>query len=241
MAAMLSMGLTLSLGFWQLDRANTKLQRQAQIQQQSSLPALDRATLLGTADLSQHLFRTLRVKGRWLPQHSVYLDNRQMDGKAGLLLLTPFELSPGAPDQRHVILVQRGWVARNFLDRERLPDIRTVAGETELLGRLVPSPSKLYEFKEPDRGLIRQNVTIDDLAREFKLPLLSLSLQQLDAVGDTEGGDGLRRNWPQPQAGVEKHYGYMVQWWALSGLIAGLYLWHQVIRGRARPKPHSVN
>jgi surfeit locus 1 family protein len=32
------------------------------------------------------------LQGRWLPQHSVYLDNRQMKGKPGFYVLTPLVL-----------------------------------------------------------------------------------------------------------------------------------------------------
>ena len=37
-------------------------------------------------------------------------------------------------------------------------------------------------------------------------------------------GDGLRRVWPRPDAGVDKHRGYAFQWYSLAALIAVLTL-----------------
>ncbi len=39
------------------------------------------------------------------------------------------------------------------------------------------------------------------------------------AIGAT---DDLRREWPQPASGVEKHRGYAFQWYALAALISAL-------------------
>jgi len=38
------------------------------------------------------------------------------------------------------------------------------------------------------------------------------------------------REWPQPVAGVEKHYGYAFQWFGLGALITMLYVWFQIVR-----------
>jgi surfeit locus 1 family protein len=44
--------------------------------------------------------------------------------------------------------------------------------------------------------------------------------------------DGLRRDWPVVDAGLGKHYGYAFQWFGLSALFAGLYVWFQLLRPR---------
>jgi surfeit locus 1 family protein len=45
-----------------------------------------------------------------------------------------------------------------------------------------------------------------------------------------EASEGLLREWPQPVAGVEKHYGYAFQWFGLGTLITMLYVWFQIVR-----------
>ena len=49
-----------------------------------------------------------------------------------------------------------------------------------------------------------------------------------------EPSEGLLRDWPEAASGVEKNYGYAFQWWALSGLIAILYVWFQFIAPRRK-------
>ena len=90
-------------------------------------------------------------------------------------------------------------------------------------------PSKVYDFGEVEAGLIRQNLVLEDFRLQTRLPLLALSLQQTDA--DSEG---LRRAWPEIASGVEKHHGYAFQWFGLSGLIAFLYVWFQIVQPRRK-------
>ncbi len=44
--------------------------------------------------------------------------------------------------------------------------------------------------------------------------------------------DELLRDWPAPDLGLQKHYGYAFQWFALAALILCLYVWFQLIRPR---------
>lgn len=233
-AALIGVAVTARLGFWQLSRANEKSALQIAIQQQMALPFLDASALLASKDLNASLHRSVQLSGNWLPQHTIYLDNRQMDGKPGFFVVTPFEFEDKTAGLKKTILVQRGWAARNFMDRQQIPQNVTPTGVLTLFGRIALPPSKLYEFKGVDAGQIRQNVEMKDLAREFNIELLNASLLQLDDprgdMKDEKANDGLVRRWSIPSASTEKNYGYMVQWWALSALIAILYAWFQLIR-----------
>jgi surfeit locus 1 family protein len=52
--------------------------------------------------------------------------------------------------------------------------------------------------------------------------------------------DGLLRQWPEPAADVQKHYGYAFQWFALCALILGLYVWFQIVRPRRTGRAHAA-
>ncbi len=254
-AAIIAAAITMKLGFWQLSRANEKLALQASIQAQAALPNLDAAALLratsrSTSEQGAHaanvLHRAITLTGHWLPQHTLFLDNRQMDAKPGLFVLTPFEFDDASKTNKKIFLVQRGWLPRNFLDRNKLPEVATDTAQVTIVGRIALSPSKLFEFKGADKGALRQNIEIEALAKEFKIELLPYSLLQLDQVDASaakveakdqkERGAQLLRNWSQPSFGAEKNYGYMVQWWALSALILLLYVWFQFIRPAIKSK-----
>jgi surfeit locus 1 family protein len=230
LATVLTMAITASLGRWQLQRADQKLTLQAEMDTRAALPVWTEADLLQAEVPRTAWHRPVRLRGEWVPQASVFLDNRQMDGRPGFFLLTPLRLA----GSDRAVLVQRGWTPRDFIDRSRTPDVPTPGGEVTLEGRLAPPPAKLYELGESAPGPIRQNVELAAMASEYRLDLLDGSVLQT-----SDAGDGLSRQWPRVETGVDKHYGYAFQWFALCVLAAVLYLWFQFISPRRKRKVHG--
>jgi len=236
-AALLMTSLTFSLGQWQLGRASQKLAMQASLDQQKNLQPLTQAELLaahdGSVDTAKHaaqLDRLIELSGRWQTQHTVYLDNRPMNAKPGFWVMTPLLLT--GTDK--AVLVQRGWIPRNFQDRTALAPIETPAKTVTLRGRMAPAPAKLYAFKGADTGRIRQNLDIPVFKAETGLPLLPVLVIQVDP-----SSDGLQRDWAAPNTGVDKHYGYAFQWFGLCALVLGLYIWFQLILPRRQRRSAS--
>jgi len=229
--------LGLVLGFWQLDRAAQKEALQAAMRAQAGKTPLDNAQLMalsaqGHMQDSGVLYHPVRLTGRWLPANTVYLDNRQMDAKVGFFVLTPLRLEP----QGQVLMVQRGWLQRNFEHREQLPELQTPEGVVMLEGDIALAPSKLYAPGAPGEGPIRQNLDLDQFRSQTGLPLESFTVRESGPPSQ-----GLRRQWPVINFGIEKHYGYAFQWFALSLLIAGLYLWFQFFRRPAATSQNMAN
>lgn len=227
LAALAAAALTLELGFWQLSRASHKLALQQAMDERLELPALGNRALADPAAGSDVLHRRVRLRGRWLAQHTVYLDNRQMAGKQGFFVVTPLQLE----DSELAVVVQRGWVQRSFIDRSMLTGVATPAGTVQIEGKIAPPPAKLYEFDASSGGNIRQNLDMSGFAREVGMPLAAFSVQQSGPLGDA-----LVRAWSPVSTGVEKHYGYAFQWFALCGLIVFLYFWFQIVRRLIRPR-----
>jgi len=231
LAAVLCMALTARLGWWQLDRAAQKEALQAAIALQSAQrvlrnadwPAL-RAAADDAGEPSTWLHRPVQLTGRWQAAHTVYLDNRQMQGRPGFYVLTPLLLEGGG-----AVVVQRGWVPRNFQDRTALPPMATPEGLVQVQGRIAEAPSQLYALgAEPATAgfaRIRQNLDLPAYAQQTGLALPPWSVVQTGAASE-----GLLRQWPEPDAGVSKHYGYAFQWFGLCALVALLYLWFQILR-----------
>ena len=224
-ATLVGVVLTANLGAWQLRRAAQKVALQSALDTRARLPALAASDVAHSADqaVSQHN-RAVRLRGRWVAERSVFLDNRQMQGRVGFYLVTPLQVE-GRPE---AVLVQRGWVPRDAQDRTRLPSVPTPTGAVEIEGHIAPPPARLYEFVSAASGVIRQNLDVDAFAHETGLRLSSWSVQQADSLATS--GDGLAREWPRPAVDVQKHYGYAFQWFALCALMTGLYVWFQLIR-----------
>ncbi len=217
LAALAGVAVAVSLGAWQLSRAGVKDALQAQVDAQRRLAPLDASALLTGGPIHRQVI----VQGHWLAQHTVFLDNRQMNGKPGFNVLTPLQLEGAAA----VVLVQRGWVPRNFADRAALPRVETSTGRVSVQGRIAPAPAKLYDFAGAPAGAIRQNLDLAQFSGETRLPLLPVTVLQTG-----EASEGLLRQWPEPATGVDKHFGYAFQWFGLAGLILILYVWFQIVR-----------
>ena len=229
LAALVGVALTASLGSWQLSRAAQKIAIQSALDSRASLPPLSGAELARSAETAalQH-YRPVRVRGEWVAARTVFLENRQMNARVGFYVVTPLQLE-GRPE---AVLVQRGWVPRDLRDRSLLPAIVTPAGMVDVMGTIAPPPARLYEFDSAAIGAIRQNLDLAGFARETGLRLAPLSVQQHDAA--VAANDGLLRQWPRPAVDVQKHYGYAFQWFAMSALMAGLYVWFQILRPRLK-------
>jgi len=226
LAAVVAFAGTARLGLWQMDRAAQKNALQKQLDTRRALPpvpqpelAVDAATAVG-----QHQ-RRVNLTGRWVPAATVYLDNRQMGGRPGFFVVTPLLLVDGT-----AVAVQRGWQPRDANDRSKVRVPPTPPGDVTVAGRIAPPPGRLFEFDAAASGAIRQNLVLADYGLEWRLSLRPLSVQEDD--GASALNDGLLRQWPAPAAGVDKHYGYAFQWFALAALILVLYVWFQLIRPR---------
>lgn len=248
LAAVLALAATVSLGRWQLSRAAQKEALQARIDAQKQKPPLSQAEFLALGEAVGELHRPVQLRGLWLTAQTVYLDNRQMHGTPGFYVLTPFALE----GSEQTVMVQRGWVQRNFVDRTQLGVVETPPGIVELTALIEPPPSHLFELGSkaapapvasvaapapaasgaaaPAPGIqgsspIRQNLDLEAFRAETQLPLRTdVSLQQSGPASE-----GLQRDWPAPALGLERHYGYAFQWFGLSALVVILYVWFQFI------------
>ena len=226
----LGVALGIALGFWQLGRAADKAAWHSAMQQQAQaapLMAAEVQALLaqGVPVAQQQLHRPIALQGQWLAAHTVYLDNRQMQARPGFFVLTPLQLDTG-----DVVVVQRGWVPRNFQDRQALPEVPTPQGPVTVQGKVAGAPARLLslgdsEVLDAQAPQIRQNLDLHNFAQATGLPLWPLTVVQTNPASD-----GLLREWPQVSSGIATHYGYAFQWFAMAAVLAAMLLWFQCIQ-----------
>ncbi|MBS0454296.1 MAG: SURF1 family protein [Proteobacteria bacterium] len=258
------MGLGIALGNWQLHRAAQKEALQAQIQAQGQLPVLDQAQFLALPSPLEALHRRVHLRGLWLASQSVYLDNRQMHGVPGFYVLTPLALE----GSNETVMVQRGWIQRNFNDRTALEPVATPSGLVEIDAVIATPPAHLLELGKDAAMAPAQAVPAAEAAAGSKpaaaasptptavgsspirqnLDLEAFRTQtglpvrtelSLQEIGSAS--QGLQRDWPAPALGIDRHYGYAFQWFGLAALVAVLYVWFQLIvpLRRARRSRHG--
>lgn len=196
------------LGNWQTRRAVEKEAIEARMSTQVAAAPLMLNS--GIPDVNGAEYRRAIVRGEFVRDWPVYLDNRPHKGMAGFYVLMPFKLV----DSNQYVLVARGWAARDVVDRTKLPAMPTPAGVTELVGIVRRNPGHVLQLGSAELlhpGVIVQNVNVREVAQASKLDFVPFMLEQLS---DTH--DGLIRDWPHPSSGVEKHRGYAFQWYGLA-------------------------
>jgi surfeit locus 1 family protein len=218
LAGIAGVALTVSLGNWQTRRGDEKAARQAEWDDAVARAPSLIASAEDAAGIARQLPRTVRASGTFVPEGTVYIDNRLVDGVAGYQVITPLAVAGGMP----WILVNRGWAPRNMADRTELPKAPVSKAPLVIEGVAVAHVPRVLELGTPSTTLngIWQNLDFDAYERASGHKVERFVVQQ---TNDT--GDGLRRVWLRPDAGVDKHRGYGFQWYSLAALIAGLTIY----------------
>lgn len=203
--------LGISLAQWQTRRAEQKLQLEAQLIARSAAPAITLSASIVSADEVE--FRRVTVRGEFVREWPVYLDNRPQNGRPGFYVVMPFRIAGSAMN----VLVQRGWMPLNRADRNQLMAYPTPTGEITISGIARRHATRVMQFAGAvpvtPRAIV-QNLHIDELAQAAHLSLQPILIEQTTQAGDAP--DGLIRDWPAPSSGVDQHRGYAFQWYALA-------------------------
>ena len=193
-------------GNWQARRAEAKRALGAEFEQ-----AL-RAAPIELPAASSVIHKRVAARGRFVAERTVLLDNKLRRGRAGYEVVTPLRLTGS---DWHV-LVNRGWVAAPA-SRDRLPEIRTPAAEQRIEGIALERLPHALQAGAAAPGKVRQNLEIGAFAAETGLRLQPLVIEQ-----HSETDDGLARDWPRPDVGIERHESYALQWYSFAALAIAL-------------------
>ena len=215
------MAVALSLGNWQLRRAGEKQALQERFDKRGRGATLQLPSRL--VEVKDIEYARVSVRGEFLPQHTILLDNRVRNGVAGYEVLTPVRIEGG----RLCVLVNRGWIAAGPR-RDLLPSFPTLAGPQSLEGIALVPGGRYFELGgERSAGTktaaamepVWQNLNFERYAKTTRLALQPFLVRQT-----SRSDDGLARTWDQANHGVDIHRGYAFQWYSLAALILVLYV-----------------
>lgn len=200
----------IALGNWQAGRADEKRALGLRLEQALRAAPLELPARL--VEPEQYVLKRVAARGRFVEEHTVFLDNKLRRGRAGYEVVTPLRLNG-----MHV-LVNRGWIEAGRT-REALPVVKVPAGEVRIEGLALRRLPQALVIGDTSGGRVRQNVDVKAFEAEIKLPLQPLVIEQHSVTAD-----GLLREWPRPDAGIEKHQSYALQWYSLAALAVVLFL-----------------
>ena len=206
----LGLAVFVSLGYWQLARAQQK-QALSDAFASGGSDIVD-ATGLDFDELPR--YQRIRLRGTYDTSRQILLDNMpSAKGRPGYRVVTPLQRADG----RGWVLVDRGWVPLGAT-RDELPDVAVGVGERELDGTLdeLPIPGiRVGPAATP--GAVRwPRVMLFPTERDVETAL-GVEVESRIILLDAGQPDGFERQWrPALGFGPERHLGYAVQWFAFA-------------------------
>ena len=206
-----TMAFLVSLGFWQLDRADQKRTIEASIQKANTGVV---ELIVNQNELLNKEYYEVRLQGSYISDKQFIYDNQIVDQASGYYVLTPFVLT----GQSNAIMINRGFIPWNGR-RDQLDDIAVDSAYREIKIQ-VSRPIKRIELKTSD---ISNQFPVLIQAIDFDVIEEISSTSFVDVIGllDPSSDDGFVRKWEPYTGSIEKHIGYAIQWF-LMALVLGI-------------------
>lgn len=206
LAAVVLLVTFVSLGLWQLDRAAEK-------EGLARMFANEAPYRSANSNETPAPFARIEIRGRYLDEQQILIDNIVRTSRLGFFVITPLELSPNEP----LLLVNRGWVEKRRDTGEISADLSLSAERTTVRGRAGFLPRVAIRGGEAFAGSedwprIAVYPESEDVAEQLERDVLPWIL-----LLAPEEPAGFRREWAPPgQSGPWTHYGYAIQWFAMA-------------------------
>lgn len=209
--------LFLSLGNWQLNRADEKRAIIQDYEQRSQLSSSELALPLSKPE--QWRYRKVKVSGRFVEDRQFLLDNQVFRGQVGVNVITPLKLSY----KEQVVLVDRGWVP--MTDRSQLPEVDIETNTVNLEGTVYVPYKEGFKLGDMEEGIhfiwprLIQYLDFDQISNSLGYPVAPLTIRL-----DPASPYGFHREWQPIPLRPDTHTAYAMQWFTLAGVLIIIYL-----------------
>jgi cytochrome oxidase assembly protein ShyY1 len=231
---MLVFSSLIKLGFWQIDRALEKEQRQQRISELSQRQALSLAQVLALNGLQDGINDLpIQLNGDFVSEKVFLLDNQPDKGRLGYRVYQIIESNDDA------ILVNLGWV-QGSIDRNILPEITAITGRHTITGnvREVEVGIQLQEQNLTGSSwpLRVQQIELDKFSQ-----LIGKKLLPFVVYLDKKETMGYKKNWQPIVMPPEKHRAYAFQWFSLALAWISLMIWAAIKMSKKDPSDISLS
>ena len=202
--------LLISLGFWQLDRADEKRAIEDQI---ASANSGDVEFVTSVEFLKDKEYYHVRLQGSYIGDKQFIYDNQIVDQISGYYVLTPFVLRGASK----AILINRGFIPWSGR-RDKLANVDIGEKLTEVKVQIsIPVKRMELEVSETigDFPVLIQALDLDEMSTIAALDFVSV-------VGllSPESENGFVRQWEPYTGSIERHIGYAIQWFLMALVLA---------------------
>jgi len=210
------LALLISLGRWQLHRADEK-----RALYDSFAAGNDATRLIDASTAALPRYQHIEAAGHFDADRQVLIDNMVESGQAGYFVITPFALAGGG-----WILVNRGWVPVGA-SRAVRPTIPVDARQRAIHGRAdnLPTPGIQLGTRavlSPPYPVVASFPRHDEIAALIKESQWARAADLI--LLDPGDPDGYVRHWSAPGFPPMRHVGYAVQWFGLAAALFVIYL-----------------
>jgi len=216
LATLVLLPILVSLGFWQLDRAEQKREILRQYQQQQGKSVLNLNKHAAEQEL--YPYQRVEVTGRFDTNRQLLLDNKVYQGQAGYQVITPLLLQ----NSSEAVLVNRGWLPQ-MESRQEMPVIPTPAGILHVVGQLKLDIGNGLRLGESGISGNTWPRVVQWLDIELVEKSLGYKLKPFVILLDPEAPAGFVRDWYIKKISPEKNISYAVQWFALALALVIIY------------------
>lgn len=206
LATLLATILFLSLGIWQLMRADEKKTRATQA-------TLEEHKAPKRFYPHPHPYERLKLKGHYQDE-IILLDNQHEQHQLGYHVLTPFALKNNT-----VVLIDRGWIARDET-HNLIPN----TASTTLVGHAYYPSSKQWvlgdeiEIKS-NKMAISQTINVNLFSHFLQKPVYPFIIRL-----NAQEPEGFVRHWIINNMPWQRHIAYAIQWFCFAMIVLALYL-----------------
>jgi surfeit locus 1 family protein len=202
--------LLISLGFWQLDRADEKRAIEGQI---ASANSGDVEFVTSVEFLKDKEYYHVRLQGSYVGDKQFIYDNQIVDQISGYYVLTPLVLKGDSK----AVLINRGFIPWNGR-RDKLADIDIGEELTEVKVQ-ISKPVKRMELEASeltgDFPVLIQALDLDEMST-----IASLDFASVVGLLSPETENGFVRQWEPYTGSIERHIGYAIQWFLMAFVLA---------------------
>lgn len=199
---------------WQLDRAEQKetliAARANAFEVSPAMPVSGDSQPLTTGSAAA-------LRGYFIPEFQLLLDNQILDGVPGLHVWTALRLESSG----EIVLVNRGWLAWDRGQRA-LPEWQTPVGLVTVHGQWRELPQPAMRLGDNSCEVSAWPAVVQYPTYEEALCLLASVTEQDHELIEgilllhPEAEHGFDRQWQNAEMPVEKHLGYAFQWAAFA-------------------------
>lgn len=185
-------------------------------------------------------YRKVNLEGSFLINHEIYLENRVSQDSpkpnskksSGYHIMMPFLLKNGS-----IVWVNRGWIGRDPVNRQNIPDVHSPAHEEKISGYITIGKNNIFEMpKERPHIVNGRVVALNFYLHDNKNDLPNRNVYPFLITQTGKGSDGLVR--PEENYFYIPDYSFDLRtWWFTLFIAIGFWL----ISGIVFLKNHKQN